>query len=194
MAKKKKAAEGEEEAKGGKKKMIIIIVVVLVGLFGAKTMLMKPADPAAAVAAALKKEQDLTALCARQNTTETHAKETATTTTVAGAAAPKEIDPHTERGGVLEMDPLTVNLADGHYLKIGIALQLDLVTVPETAKTEGLGAKALDMAIAAISTKTMAQLSEPEVREKMKHKLGVDACLAYEGEVLTVYFTNFVMQ
>jgi flagellar FliL protein len=159
---------------------------------------MKPPSAAAAAAATAQAEQALKALCARQHPSESghdaEKKETATTTTVAGTVAPTEVDPHTERGGVLEMEPLTVNLADGHYLKIGIALQLDKATLVETAKDEGLGAKALDMAIASLSTKTMDQLSEATVRDELKHDLGVDTCMAYEGEVLTVYFTNFVMQ
>jgi flagellar basal body-associated protein FliL len=199
MAKKKKApVEGEEEeAKGGKKKMIIIGVLVVAGLFGAKTMLMKPASPAVAAAAKVAKEQALVDLCARQNTpfSEEPKPAAATATTVAGTTATTvAVDPRTERGGVLEMDPLTVNLADGHYLKVGIALQLDKVGVVLTAKDDGLGAKALDMAIAALSPKTMKQLSEPKAREALKRELGVDTCMAYEGEVLTVYFTNFVMQ
>jgi flagellar basal body-associated protein FliL len=196
MAKKTKG--DEEEAKGGKKKIIVIGVLAAVGLFGAKTFLMKPPTAAEAAAAKAQAEQDLKALCARQNASESdhgaEKKETATTTTVAGTVASPEVDPHTERGGVLEMEPLTVNLADGHYLKIGIALQLDKATLVETAKDEGLGAKALDMAIASLSTKTMDQLSEATVRDELKHDLGVDTCMAYEGEVLTVYFTNFVMQ
>jgi flagellar basal body-associated protein FliL len=196
MAKKTKGDE-EEEAKGGKKKIIVIAVVAAVGLFGAKTFLMKPPTAAQAAAAKAQAEQDLKALCARQNAPESEhgeKKETATTTTVAGTVASPEVDPHTERGGVLEMEPLTVNLSDGHYLKIGIALQLDKATLVETAKDEGLGAKALDMAIASLSTKSMDQLSEATVRDELKHDLGVDTCMAYEGEVLTVYFTNFVMQ
>jgi flagellar basal body-associated protein FliL len=196
MAKKTKGDE-EEEAKGGKKKIVIIGVVLAVGLFGAKTFLMKPPTAAQAAAAKAQAEQDLKDLCARQNAAEgakAEKKEAATTTTVGGTVAPPEVDPHTERGGVLEMEPLTVNLADGHYLKIGIALQLDKATLVETAKDEGLGAKALDMAIASLSTKTMDQLSEATVRDELKRDLGVDTCMAYEGEVLTVYFTNFVMQ
>jgi flagellar protein FliL len=197
MAKKKKG-DDEESQKGGKKKKLVIGLLAAVALFGAKTMLMKPPTAAQAAAEKLAAEQDMKALCARQNAPVGHGEAATATTTVpeaAAAAAPAEvIDPHTERGGVLEMEPLTVNLADGHYLKIGIALQLDKVTLVETAKSEGLGAKALDMAIASLSTKTMDQLSEPAVRDALKHKLGVDACTAYEGEVLTVYFTDFVMQ
>jgi flagellar basal body-associated protein FliL len=201
MAKKKKEQTGdEEEAKGGKKKkMIIIAVVAVVGLYGAKTMLMKAPSAASVVAATAAKEKALTDLCARQNAPEAgDTKPVATTTTTAaaaaGAAASPVINPLTERGAVLEMDPLTVNLADGHYLKLGIALQLDTATLAVTAKADGLGAKALDMAIAAFSTKTMNQLAEPKVRAQIKHKLGLDACASYEGVVLTVYFTNFVMQ
>jgi flagellar basal body-associated protein FliL len=193
----KKTSGDEEEAKGGGKKKIIIGVVVAVALFGAKTMMSKPPSPAAAAAAKVAAEQELKALCERQNTShgsEEAEHEEATTTTTVAAAAAAEIDPHTERGGVLELEPLTVNLADGHYLKIGIALQLDTVTLVEEAKTEGLGAKALDMAIASLSTKTMDDLSKEKVRDELKRDLGIDTCHAYDGEVLTVYFTNFVMQ
>jgi flagellar basal body-associated protein FliL len=198
MAKKKSG--DEEAAKGGGKKKLIIVVVALVGVFGAKTMLMKPPSAAEKAAAKLQAEQQLTALCHRQNApesaSETPATEAPTTTVPAAAATPttEAIDPSTERGGVLELDPLTVNLADGHYLKVGLALQLDKATVVETAKDEGLGAKALDMAIAALSPKTMDELGQSKVRDELKQKLGSDACMAYEGEVLTVYFTNFVMQ
>jgi flagellar basal body-associated protein FliL len=199
MAKKKQADGEEEAAKGGKKKLIAIGVVAAVGLFGAKTMLMKPQSPAAVAAAKAAKEQKLVDLCARQNAPDAPAEtaaEAATTTTTAASttATTTPVDPHTERGGVLEMDPLTVNLADGHYLKVGIALQLDKATVVETAKDDGMGAKALDMAIAALSAKTMNQLAEPKVRDALKQQLGIDTCQAYDGEVLTVYFTNFVMQ
>jgi flagellar basal body-associated protein FliL len=197
MAKKKTG--DEEAAKGGGKKKLIIVVVALVGAFGAKTMLMKPPSAAEKAAAKLQAEQQLTALCHRQNTAEAAPAEATTTTTVpATAATPttEAIDPSTERGGVLELDPLTVNLADGHYLKVGIALQLDKTAGADVAKAkdEGLGAKALDMAIAALSPKTMEELGQSKVRDQLKQKLGTDACMAYEGEVLTVYFTNFVMQ
>jgi flagellar basal body-associated protein FliL len=200
MAKKKNGDEAA--AKGGGKKKLIIVVVALVGAFGAKTMLMKPPSAAEKAAAKLQAEQQLTALCHRQNAPETASATPATevpTTTVPGVAATpttEAIDPSTERGGVLELDPLTVNLADGHYLKVGLALQLDQTAGAdvEKAKDEGLGAKALDMAIAALSPKSMDQLGQSKVRDELKQKLGTDACMAYEGEVLTVYFTNFVMQ
>jgi flagellar basal body-associated protein FliL len=196
MAKKNKtdAVEGEEPEKKSKKKLIVIGVLAAVGLFGAKTFLMKGQTPAQVAAAKVAAQQALNDLCDRQNDItppKAPAKTTGTTTPTATTAP---IDPDTERGPVLETDPLTVNLSDGHYLKVGVALQLTKKGVVETAKSNGLGAKALDMAIASLSPKTMPQLSQQGVREALKQKLGYDTCMAYNGDVLTVYFTTFVMQ
>src|SRR5262249_13947261 len=140
-----------------------------------------------AAAAKIAEQQSLKTLCESQNgmaVTE-KAPATATTTTV---------DPETDRGFVLQMDPMTVNLADGHYLKVGVALQLKKGVVVETAKDDGLGAKALDMTISALSPRTMADLGKASAREGVKQKLGYDVCEAYNGEALTVFFTDFVMQ
>jgi flagellar basal body-associated protein FliL len=209
MAKKKKAEaeEGEEGAKkGGKKKLIGGVVLLVVGLYAGKTFFAPGPSPAAIAAAAVAKETALTELCARQNGVQVEVKPetTATTKPAVKAGTPttvavtptttKVIDPLTERGPVLSMDPITVNLADGHYLKIGLALQLKLGGDAVLAKTDGLGAKALDLAIAEISTKTMAELGKEPVRTAMKEKLGVETCHSYDGEVLTVFFTDFVMQ
>jgi flagellar basal body-associated protein FliL len=184
--KKKKKTEDADAPKKGKSKMIVVGVFLAIAAFGAKTFLMKSPSAAAAAAAKVAVQQKLVALCDRQN----------------GIAAPKSaagttaaaIDPATERGEVLEMDPLTVNLADGHYLKVGIALQLKLGAVAATAKDNGTGARALDMAIAALSPHTMAQLTQSSLRSSLKQKLGYDTCMAYQGDALTVYFTDFVMQ
>jgi flagellar FliL protein len=184
MAGKKKGAE--DAPKKSKSKLIIVGVLVAVGAFGAKTFLMKPASPAAAAAAKIAEQQKLVDTCDRQNGIAVTTKSAVDTTTT--------IDPATERGPVLEMDPLTVNLADGHYLKVGVALQLKTGAAVATAKDDGTGAKALDMAIAALSPKTMAQLTQSNVRESVKQKLGYDTCMAYKGDALTIYFTTFVMQ
>jgi flagellar protein FliL len=95
---------------------------------------------------------------------------------------------------VLEMDPVTVNLADNHYLKLGLALQLKEGLTAEIAGKEGLGAKALDMALGVFSSKEMPDLIPAESRAAIKQQLGYDVCIAYHGEVTTVYFTEFVMQ
>jgi flagellar FliL protein len=185
MASKKKKDTDGEAPKKGKSKMIVVGVFLAIAAFGAKTMLMKPQSAADAAAAKVAAQQKLVALCDRQN---------GITPPKTAAGVADAVDPATERGQVLEMDPLTVNLSDGHYLKVGVALQLNLGAVAATDKDNGTGARALDMAIAALSPHTMAQLTQSNVRDGLKQKLGYDTCMAYQGTALTVYFTDFVMQ
>jgi flagellar FliL protein len=91
-------------------------------------------------------------------------------------------------GEVVRLDPIQVNLSGGHYLKIGIALQL-------TADAhEADGAKALDATIDTFSGKSMDTLTNPEKREKLKHHLEEELEHLYHGEVMGVYFTDFVTQ
>ena len=94
-------------------------------------------------------------------------------------------------GEVLPLEPITMNLADGRLLKVGIALQL----------AEGAGAEhpvsgsvALDEAISFLGAHTMAQLTPPEARQKAKAELSARVAERYHSEVLEVYFTEFVMQ
>lgn len=101
--------------------------------------------------------------------------------------APKEA-PAPKPGEVVALDPIQVNLAGGHYLKIGIALQLT------SGAKEAEGSKALDATIDLFSGKSMASLALPEQREKLKDKLSEELSEKYEGEVMGVYFTEFVTQ
>ena len=75
---------------------------------------------------------------------------------------------------MLEVDPITINLAGGHFLKLGMGLQ-----VVEGAHAAPSSAKALDLAISQFSGKTIAELSTPEGREKNKAELTARVKLAY---------------
>ena len=97
-------------------------------------------------------------------------------------------------GPVLSLDSVTVNLTDGHYLKLGLALQLDVTGDATAAKEQGLGAKAIDMALGELEKHSQNELIAPAKRESIKQALGVQVCQAYKGAVLSVYFTEFVMQ
>jgi len=110
----------------------------------------------------------------------------------AAGAAPVPIV--TGMGPVLALDSVTVNLTDGHYLKLGLSLQLALDVDPAAAKDSNLGSKALDLALDSLSKHTMAELTKPTVRDSLKEQLGFDVCRVYDAKVLTVYFTEFVMQ
>lgn len=99
----------------------------------------------------------------------------------AGAHEPKP-------GEVMRLDPIQVNLSGGHYLKIGIALQL-------TADAhEADGAQALDATIDTFSGRSMDSLTRPDNREKLKHHLEKELEHRYHGDVMGVYFTEFVTQ
>ena len=105
-------------------------------------------------------------------------------------------------GPVVQLEPLTLNLADGRYLKLGLALQVTEAVAEEVAAegAEGAeeplvdGARALDAAIAVLGDRTYAQLLAPGGRAKAKTLLEKEIKHRYEGEVLTVYLTQFVMQ
>lgn len=91
-------------------------------------------------------------------------------------------------GPVVTIDPITINLAGGHFLKLGMALQ------PEAGATEVSGAKALDAAIELFSGKTITELSSKDGRDKAKAKLVAEVYELYEKQVYDVYFTEFVYQ
>ena len=91
-------------------------------------------------------------------------------------------------GEVLTLEPIQVNLADGHYLRIGIALQL-------TADAhEADGSKALDATIDLFSGVDRAELAKAGQRQELKRQLEEELHDDYHGDVLEVYFTEFVTQ
>lgn len=92
-------------------------------------------------------------------------------------------------GAVLKLDSIYLNLSDGHYLKLGMALQ-------ETAEvtTDVDGSQALDAAIELFSRVSMTELSVPGGRDAVKKELISKIQRVYEGRVMTVYYTEFVMQ
>lgn len=94
-----------------------------------------------------------------------------------------------EPGVVLALDSITINLDDGHFLKISIALQ-----VVADAAHEPDGSHALDLMISQFSNKSVAELSTNEGREAQKKELIEKVKHAYHDEVYDIYFTEFVMQ
>jgi flagellar protein FliL len=94
-----------------------------------------------------------------------------------------------EPGAVVKLDAIQINLADDHYLKVGIALQAS-----KKAGEELDGSKALDQTIDLFSGQDMQDLSKAAYRDTMKKKLEERLDEAYEGEVIGVYFTDFVSQ
>jgi flagellar FliL protein len=101
------------------------------------------------------------------------------------SGAPKAPEP----GVVVKLDAIQINLADDHYLKVGIALQAS-----KDAGEELDGSKALEETIDLFSGQSVDDLARHGYRDKMKKELEHRLDEAYEGEVIGVYFTDFVSQ
>jgi flagellar protein FliL len=102
-------------------------------------------------------------------------------------------EPEPEPGVVVPLDAITINLADGHYLKLKLSLQ-----ATAAAEEAPDGSKALDIAIALYSNREMAELMSNAERERLKKELKEKIEKAYtvekEKEIMDVYFTSFVIQ
>lgn len=114
--------------------------------------------------------------------------------TADAAAAPEE-PVEVVPGEVVPLEPITLNLADGRYLKVGIALQLiEGVPVPAEAEIAGYAAPALDDAISLLGALTYDQLAAPGGRDAAKASLSEKVAARYVDEVMGIYFTELVMQ
>ncbi len=96
-----------------------------------------------------------------------------------------------ELGEVMTVEPVSLNLAGGHYLRLGIALQL---TADAGAHGEPTSAPALDAAIALFSGRDIAEVSDPAVREQLTADLAHQLEETYHGDVVDVYLTEYVTQ
>jgi len=91
-------------------------------------------------------------------------------------------------GTVMTLDPVAVNLSGGGYLKVGVALQL---TSTADSKTMD-GAKAIDLVISTFSQAAPADVTG--AREALKKALEKKIEKAYDGEVMGIYYTDYVTQ
>lgn len=118
---------------------------------------------------------------------------------LAGPAAPVP-DPRTVPGSVVTLTSMTLNLSDGRYLKMTMALQLSKAASPAASADPAVtttsfnGAKALDSAISVLGQRTYAQLIAPGGRSASQRVLSAEVKKRYDGDVLQVYFTEFLMQ
>ena len=118
-----------------------------------------------------------------------------------GAAAPadateiveEEPEPEVLPGETVEVESMSLNLAGGHYLKIGVAVQL----------VEGVSAeefhlhevpKIRDLIIATAGGRDMEELSTAAGCEALKAELLHGAQELHEDEVYDLFLTELVMQ
>ncbi len=92
-------------------------------------------------------------------------------------------------GEVVALEPRQLNLEGGHYLKLGLALQ-----GTDSVAHAIDGSKALDAAIEIFSGRSIEELSRPEELHQLKQELKKELEHLYHGDVMDVYFTDFVTQ
>lgn len=97
-------------------------------------------------------------------------------------------DPRPVPGEVETLEPIQLNLAGEHYLRLSLALQLT-----EEA-TEIDGSRALDAAIAKFSGLPVATVNDAEKRLALKEDLAAEIEEIYQGDVMALYSAEFVTQ
>ena len=111
-----------------------------------------------------------------------------------GDAAEAKV-PEPVKGAVVAIEnTMTINLAEGHYLKLGFALQM----TEEAGEVEVDLSEAIDLAIDQYTGKDIAELETEKGRLKAKDELLEKIEKAYNVDekhlVMGIYFTSFVTQ
>jgi flagellar FliL protein len=105
------------------------------------------------------------------------------------------VEPPPEPGEVAVIESINVNLAGGHFLRIGVGAQLtkEVTAKPEEwAKTDG--AIVRDVIVDVFSGQPMAELESAEGRKHAVETMTERSIEATEKEVMKIYLTEFVMQ
>ena len=204
MAKKKKGrkregAEGEAPKKSKKKLIIMITVIVLIGGFVAKTILLKPAPP---TRQAGRGNAKLAEIDAREpvRVAQRAARRSRCRSSRAPRARRPDHDHHddarrpTAAGPVDSLDAITINLAAGHYLKVALALQVPVGLDPSDGQDHrelgGRGPQGGDRLPVGPDPRRPGRKASARSRSS----IGDAVCRKTDGKVLTIYFTDFVMQ
>ena len=97
-------------------------------------------------------------------------------------------------GDLVAVEAMSVNLADGHYLKIGVAIELTEGQDAKYFEKAGKPNKVRDLIITSAASRTMADLATLEGKEKFRAELDKGSEKLYKEYYHGIYFTEFVMQ
>ena len=165
-----KKGKGDDDAPKGKSNLVPAIIIAVGLVLGGKMMGGGGgAAPAAAAAPAHAEEEELD-------------------------CEAKDLEKPPKEGAVIKLDSQVINLADGKYIKVAVALQLSSAENAELFEEEGLGAKASNEVIAILTGRSGAELTTPEVRAEVQEELTASIRPLFECNVLDVLLTEFVVQ
>lgn len=100
--------------------------------------------------------------------------------------------PAPEPGAVHKVEAMSINLADGRYLRIAVGLQL--TAGGDHGGGEFDDSKARNAIIDQFTGLTIAEVSPIEAREALREQLATTLEESYHGEVMDVFLTDFVFQ
>ena len=95
-----------------------------------------------------------------------------------------------DKGEVIKLEPIFINLKNDRFLKVGLALQTTLTG--DDAELDG--SIALDAVIEVFSNKDLDQLVTESGRAQLKEALLTLVTEKYGAQVIDIYVTEFVMQ
>lgn len=103
-----------------------------------------------------------------------------------------------EPGAMISIAPLSLNLADDHYLKVGIAVQLVDGTVSGEEGAEAWlgehGPVVRDLVISQLGGAHVAEFANADARDVVRSALLAEANERLDHTVFALYFTEFIMQ
>lgn len=94
----------------------------------------------------------------------------------------------------IDLGDTTINLADGHFLKLSIGLTVVAGEDPAIWKNNNKGAEAKDLIISTLGGRSMAEFATQDEIDKAKAQLTDKIRPMYDCKVVSVLFTDFVMQ
>jgi flagellar FliL protein len=106
----------------------------------------------------------------------------------ASASPADAASPTPQAGELVTVDAVSVNLADNRYLRIGLTMQMS------DQAGDVVVAKAQDVVIDSMTGKSIDEVSDPQQRPAIKQMLLQKLNEVYAGQVLDIYFTDFVAQ
>jgi flagellar protein FliL len=114
---------------------------------------------------------------------------------VMGGSSGPAVEPPPEAGEIANIEPININLADGHFLRIGVGAQLTK-KVPEKAEAwvKVEGAKVRDAVIKVFSGKELTVVRSTTGREELVRELDELVSESTEKQVMKVYLAEYVSQ
>lgn len=119
------------------------------------------------------------------------------TAAVAEDPAAAEAEAAFESGTIVDLEEIIVTLDSDprkpRYLRIKVALEIRDPAVAE--RTQSRIPQLRDVVIMALADKTVADMSDPEGKQKLRDEIGRDVgSLMPEGALMNVYFSDLVIQ